>query len=94
MISSTMSLLVNEAGKVSEAKLPGIKYDVASLHIGMFEDGSIVQVFNAGFIHINRNKTAKSFTGAGQILRATNNPRQLALAFQGGDLFYYEVKVS
>lgn len=71
-----------------------MKYEVPSLHIGMFEDGSILQVFTSGFKHINLQKNAKEFTISGQILKATSNLRQLALALQGGDLLYYEITSS
>lgn len=57
----------------------------------MFQDGSILQVFNTGFKHICKNKNPKEFTLSGQILRAASNPKQLALAMQGGDLLYYEI---
>lgn len=93
-ISSTTSLQVNEAGKVSDLKMGGIKYDVPSLHFGAFYDGSILQVFNTGFKHIAKNKNAKEFTLSGQIMKATNNQRQLALCLRGGDLMYYEINNS
>jgi hypothetical protein len=57
LASTTKSLIVDENGKVAENNIPGIKYDVPTLYMGMFEDGSILQVFTSGFKHIS--KTAK-----------------------------------
>ncbi len=65
--------------KVSEVKDSGLVDNERTLHVGIFEDNSYVQVTPKSIIHIkgdvSSRKKAKWDSGQGKILRACSNSR-------------------
>lgn len=91
-LTHTTVLLIDEKGSINENKESGIDTTVSTLHMGIFENNSIIQVVSNGFNHIKENKVSRiSFEG--KILKAASNLRQMVLALAGGDLIYYEVQI-
>ncbi len=74
--------------KVTEVKDSGLADNERTLHVGILEDNSYVQVTPKSIIHIKgdagNRKKAKWESGQGKILRACSNTRQVAITIEGG----------
>lgn len=64
-------LVITEAGNVVDEKNLGIDGTSQTIHIGLFKDGSIIQVVPNGLRHIKNKVDKMNFDG--KILRAASN---------------------
>jgi splicing factor 3B subunit 3 len=90
VVSFQNSTLVLSIGteKVTEVKDSGLADNERTLHVGIFEDNSYVQITPKSVIHIKgdagNRKRAKWDTSHGKIVKACSNSRQVAIAIEGG----------
>lgn len=80
---------------MTEVKDSGLAADERTLHVGILEDHSYVQVTPKSIIHIKgepaNRKRAKWESSQGKILRACSNSRQVAISIEGGQIVYFEL---
>lgn len=92
ILSFTHQTLVLSIGqKVEEAQDHGLDSSRPSVHVGLMDDSSIVQVISNGIRHIKKNQTAHNILVEGKVIKACNNTRQLALGLAGGEIYYFEL---
>jgi splicing factor 3B subunit 3 len=81
--------------KVTEVKDSGLADNERTLHVGILEDNSYVQVTPKSIIHIKgepgNRKRAKWEASHGKIIKACSNSRQVAIAIDGGQVVYFEL---
>lgn len=96
VVSFQAATLVLSIGteKVTEVKDSGLSDNERTLHIGILEDNSYVQVTPKSIIHIKgdqANRKRAKWDSAGKILRACSNSRQVAISIEGGQIVYFEL---
>jgi splicing factor 3B subunit 3 len=86
------TLVLSIGSKVSEITDSGFDNQVSTLHSHLLQDDSIIQITNAGIIHINSEKKRSMWQSSkGSILHATSNEKQVIIACEGGELTYFEL---
>jgi hypothetical protein len=74
--------------KLTEVKDSGLADNERTLHVGILEDNSYVQITPKSIIHIKgdqaNRKRAKWEASHGKIAKACSNARQVAIAIEGG----------
>lgn len=82
-------------GKISEVQNPVFYTNERTLHVGILEDNSYIQVTPTSIIHIkgdiNNRKRTKWESGKGKIMKACTNQRQVAISIEGGQIVYFEL---
>lgn len=87
--SATLVLSIGE--RVVEVTDSGLDSTKSTIHVGLLEDDSIIQVFHSGIRHIRKDKRINQWNTDGKIVRATCNTRQVVIALQGGEIIYFEI---
>jgi splicing factor 3B subunit 3 len=97
VVSFQDSTLVLSIGteKVTQVMDSGLADGERTLHVGIMEDNSYVQVTPKSIIHIkgdaSNRKRAKWDSGQGKILKCCSNSRQVAISIEGGQIVYFEL---
>ena len=99
VVSFQAATLVLSIGteKVTEVKDSGLVDNERTLHVGVLEDNSYIQVTPKSIIHVKggeqggNRKKAKWDSGQGKILKACSNARQVAISIEGGQIVYFEL---
>ena len=87
--NATLVLSIGE--KVAEVPNSGFDVAQSTLHVGLLEDGSMIQVCANRIRHIKANGKIVMWQTNGMIMHATSNERQLAVSLQGGEIIYFEL---
>ncbi len=87
--NATLVLSIGE--KVAEVPNSGFDSAQQTLHVGLLDDGSMIQVCSNKIRHIRPNGKIVMWQTAGMITHATSNERQLVVSLQGGELIYFEL---
>ena len=92
IVSFTSATLVLSIGeKVSEIKDSGFDLKKPSLHVGLMEDGTFIQIYPNGIIHIKSDKKRNLYKTTSKILCACSNSRQIVVALQDKEVMYFEL---
>ncbi len=92
IISFTNASLVLKIGeKFSEVTDSGFDLKMPSLHVGLLEDNSFIQVYPKGIIQIKADKKKNKYESDSKILCACSNSRQIVLALQDKEVWYFEL---
>jgi len=92
VVSFTSATLVLSVGeKVSEVKDSGFDLKKPSLHVGLMEDSTFIQVYPNGIIHIKSDKKRNLYQTNSKILCACSNSRQIVVALQDKEIMYFEL---
>lgn len=89
---SNQSLVLGIGEKVVEITNSGFDTKKPSLHVGLLEDNTHIQIFPGGIIHIKADKKKTLHQTSSKILAATSNQRQIALALQDKEIIYFELE--
>jgi len=88
-LNATLVLSIGE--KVLEIQNSGFDSKKPSLHVGLLEDNTYIQVFPNGIIHIKTDKRRNLYQTTSRILCAASNQRQIAVALQDKEIMYFEL---
>eukprot|EP00826_Nyctotherus_ovalis_P022242 TRINITY_DN1730_c0_g1_i1.p1 TRINITY_DN1730_c0_g1~~TRINITY_DN1730_c0_g1_i1.p1 ORF type:complete len:1185 (+),score=333.68 TRINITY_DN1730_c0_g1_i1:138-3692(+) len=88
---SNTTLVLSIGDKVAEVPNSGFDSTQSTLHTGLLEDGSIMQVCANKIVHIKPNGKIVMWQTTGVIQYATSNERQLVVSLEGGELIYFEL---
>ncbi|CDW71789.1 splicing factor 3b subunit 3 [Stylonychia lemnae] len=97
IVSFQQQTLVLSIGqeKVTEVKDSGLTDEESTLHVGILQDNSYVQITPKSIIHIkgdpSNRKRAKWDSEKGKIIKACSNQRQVVISIQGGQIVYFEL---
>jgi len=68
-------MVLNVGDSIVESKDSGFDQTKATIHAGLMESDSIIQVYKNGIRHILKNKRANQWVTEKTIVRATSNAR-------------------
>jgi len=88
--SATLVLIVGEKN-VTEVKDSGFDLKKPSLHVGLLEDNTFIQVYPNGIIHIKSGGKRNLYQTTSKILCACSNSRQIVVALQDKEIMYFEL---
>jgi splicing factor 3B subunit 3 len=70
----------------------GFKLNKPSLHVGLLEDNTFIQVIPPGILHIDRDKKARLYETKSRVLFAVSNHRQIVVALEDRTIVYFELE--
>ena len=94
VVSFTNGTLVLAVGDtVAEVSDSGLKGDVATLHVQLLSDGSMLQVHAGGLRHVRTNGSLVEWAAPGRkrVSKVAANAGQVVVAMSGGELVYFEL---
>jgi splicing factor 3B subunit 3 len=87
--NATMVLSIGD--KVAEVPNSGFDNAQQTIHAGLLDDCSMIQVCNNRIRHIKPSGKIELWQTSGLITHASSNARQLVVSLQGGELIYFEL---
>jgi splicing factor 3B subunit 3 len=88
-VDATLVLSIGE--KVVEVPKTGLDITQGTIHVGLMEDGSMIQVCKNKILHIRKSGKIVMWQTTGTIIQASSNERQLVVSLRGGELIYFEL---
>jgi splicing factor 3B subunit 3 len=70
----------------------GIKLNKLTLHVGLLEDNTIIQIIPTGILHIDKDKKARLYETKSRVLSACSNYRQIVVALEDKSVVYFELE--
>jgi splicing factor 3B subunit 3 len=70
----------------------GFKLNKLSLHVGLLEDNTFIQVIPPGILHIDKEKKARLYETKSRVLFANSNHRQIVVALEDRTIVYFELE--
>ena len=87
--NATLVLSIGE--KVAEVPNSGFDIGQQTIHTGLLDDSSMIQVCSNRIRHIKASGKTVIWQTSGLITHAASNARQLVVSLQGGELIYFEL---
>ncbi|KII69875.1 Splicing factor 3B subunit 3 [Thelohanellus kitauei] len=90
-VNATLVLSIGET--VEEVTDSGLLTNVSTLHCGLLDDDSLVQIFNGGIRHIRPDKRFSEWCvpSEKQVIKCTMNRRQIVISLTGNEIVYFEL---
>ncbi len=87
--NATLVLSIGE--KVAEVLNSGFDTAQQTLHVGLLDDGSMIQVCSNKIRHVKPTGKIVMWQTTGTITHAASNERQLVVSLLGGEIIYFEL---
>ena len=88
----TRTCVLRIGDSVQEDKNSGFTDKRITLHAGMLADGSYIQAYHDGMLHLKQEGMNKmTWDSPKPVTCATSNIRQVIVALQGGEIIYFEL---